>query len=145
MCVNKCIQIQIRVCPNQDRRSSHVSLPTKLRNKWAAHIGDDNPRKQFQYSVTIAVRQGKSNHDHFEKCWQLYKRRAKNIGEQYFLDDVFRRFCDADFTKQRGDNSKSKLAFVLRILEEYDEYKSSQVSHEFDGWLVFMHCCNACA
>ena len=87
--------------------------------------------------MATAVQQAKSTPGHFSKCWNTYKRRAKNIGEQYFLDDVFQRFCDADFDKQRGDNSDGKLAFVLRILEEHDDAEPSRpsgVSHAFVWW-----------
>ena len=138
MCVNKFVTIQVCVCPNQGYEQIVVCLPTELRSKWAAHIGDDNsPQKQYRYSVTAAVQQAKSTWGHLSKCWKTYKLRAKNIGKQYFLDDVFRRFCDADFAKKRGDNSEGKFLFVLRILEEYDDAersRPSEASHEFIWW-----------
>ena len=67
------------------------------------------------------MRQAKSTPEDFLKCWDTYQHRAKNHGQQYFLADVFQRFCDADFTQKKGDNSERKLAFVLRVLEENDE------------------------
>ena len=108
----------ICVCPNQDRRQIRVYLPTQLSKKWAKHIHDSNPKTKYQYCVASAVRQAKSTPDHFLKCWNKYKRRANDKGKQHFLEDVYQRFCDADFGNTKGDNSESKLSFVLAILQE---------------------------
>ena len=109
----------ICVCPNQDRGPIRVTLPIQLIKKWAKHIGDDIPRKQYQYCVASAVRQeAKSTREHFLKCWSKYKRRANDEGQEHFLKDVYNRFCDADFGNKKGDNSKSKSLFVHRILRE---------------------------
>ena len=108
----------ICVCPNQDRRRITVILPTQLSKKWAKHIQDANPKPQYKYCVASAVRQAKSTPDHFLKCWNKYKRRANAKGKQHFLEDVYQRFCDADFANTKGDNSDSKLSFVLGILQE---------------------------
>ena len=120
MCVSTNTNPNMCVCPKQDRRPIRLSLPTQLSKKWATHIGHEKPQKQYQYYVTTAVRQAKSTREHFFKCWNRYQRDAKNNGEKYFLDDVFQRFCDADFTKKKGDNSEGRLVFVLRILKEND-------------------------
>ena len=86
--------------------------------------------------MTAAVRQAKSTREDFFKCWNRYQRRAKKNGEKYFLNDVFQRFCDADFSKKKGNNSEGKLAFVRRILEENDEAETPNVSYECVRWCV---------
>ena len=121
---------QTCVCPNQDRREMQVHLPAQLRYKWATHIGHVSPRGTYSFCVAAAVRQAKTTREHFFKCWKRYQRRAKNNGKKYYLDDVFQRFCDADFSKKKGDNSEGKLAFVVRVLEENDKAEPSQVSYE---------------
>ena len=130
MC-HQCIKIQICVCPNQDRRPIHVYLPNKLIKKWATHIGDDIPKQKYQYCVTRAVRKVYTTREHFSKCWKRYQRCARSNAEKYYLDDVFQRFCDADFAKKKGGNRERKLAFVRRFLEENDESDHSEVSYDY--------------
>ena len=86
--------------------------------------------------MAAAVRQAKSTREHFSKCWNRYTRRAKDNGEKYYLDDVFQRFCDADFAKKKGDNRESRLSFVLRILEGNDEAEPSEVGYECVCWCL---------
>ena len=131
----------ICVCQNQDRRTSKVILPTQLNKKWAEHIHDTNPKQRYRYCVTEAVRRAKSTPDHFLKCWNKYKRRANDKGKQHFLEDVYQRFCDADFANTKGDNSDSKLSFVHAILQENneDDPEPPQVqSYECSCLLVMM-------
>ena len=120
----------IRVCPNQDRRAIRVRLPKQLNKKWAKYIHDANPKQQYKYSVTLAVRQANSTPDHFLNCWNKYKRRAKDKGKQHFLKDVYQRFCDADFTNTKGGNSESKLSFVHAILQGDDPEPPQVLSYE---------------
>ena len=73
-----------------------------------------------------AVRQAKSTRDHFQRCWNRYKQRLKDKGEDYYLEDVFRMFRDAGFgSTKSADNSDGKLKFVRQILE--GNVKSTQV------------------
>ena len=96
-----------------------VRLPSKLSKKWAEHIHDTNPKQRYQYCVAAAVRQAKSTRDHFLKCWDKYKHRTNDKGRQHFLEDVYQRFCDADFGNTKGDNGdRRKLSFVHAILQE---------------------------
>ena len=70
--------------------------------------------------MAAAVRQAESTPDRFLNSWNKYKRRTNDKGKQHFLEDVYQRFCDADFGNTTGDNSDSKLSFVRGILQEND-------------------------
>ena len=79
--------------------------------------------------MSEAVRQADSTRDHFRTCWNRYKRRAKNKGENYYLEDVFQMFRDACFGRKYGyNNSDGKLKFVRLILEEANKSKPFVVS-----------------
>ena len=67
------------------------------------------------------------------------------MGEDYYLNDVFRIFRDAGFGRKNGGNSSDgKLKFVLRILEEVNKSEPSKVSRVSIGvhikaFLIFLH------
>ena len=98
-----------------------VYLPQKLCSRWSKHIGDDHPKKQYDYCVTAAVHQAGSTREEFQTCWKRYQREGKRGGEKQFREDLFRRFCEAGFGRTTDDGNERKLEFVRRILSEHGE------------------------
>ena len=106
----------IRDCPNQVRGKIRVCLPKTLNSRWCKHIGDDNAKAKYEYSVAAAVSQAGSTREVFTTCWRKYQRSAKSKDKKQFHEDVFQRFCDAGFGQTTDDGEARRLKFVRWIL-----------------------------
>ncbi len=125
------MRAQIRDTPNQDRGQIRVNLPIILSPRWCTHIGGDQPKRTYQYSVAAAVRQAGSTQEAFLACWKRYRRSAKSKGTKHFHEDVFQRFCAAGFGRTTDDSITRRLKFVRRILTENPEPEPAQVRSMF--------------
>ena len=102
---------------NQDRRPVRFSLPKTLNDKWRNHIGGER-KKKYRYDVSVSIlHQADTTRDEFPSRWKRFitaGKRSKNPSK--FWDELFRRLCDAGFSRKEGDWTRSKVEFVKWIV-----------------------------